>query len=61
MMELVSMYAGQLRMCPVLVHQLVCWAEIKRLIALKCVNVTFMQALEFYECFNMLRIVFERY
>lgn len=50
-MEMVSMCAGQLRMCPVLVHQLVCWAKIKRPIAVKCVDVTFIQALELYEYF----------
>lgn len=50
-MDVVSRYAGQLRMCPVLVHQLVCWTNIKRPIAVKCVNVTCIQALELYECF----------
>jgi hypothetical protein len=50
-MEVVSLYAGQLRMCPLLVHPLVCWA-IKLPVAVKCVNVTFIQALELYECFT---------
>jgi len=38
-------------MCPVLVHQLVCWAKIERPIAVECVTVTFIQALEFCKCF----------
>jgi hypothetical protein len=59
-MEVVSMYAGQLRMCPVLVHQLVCWAKIKRPIAVKY-NITVIQVLELYECFSMLRMMFEGY
>ena len=50
-MEVFSRYAGQLRMCPVLVHQLVCWTKIKRPIAVNCVNVIFIQALELYEYF----------
>lgn len=50
-MEVVARYAGQLRVCPLLVHQLVCWAKIKRPIAVKCVNVTFIHALELYEYF----------
>ena len=48
-MEVVSLYAGQVRMCPVLARQLVCWAKNKLPIAVKCVNVTFIQALELYE------------
>ena len=58
-MEVVSRYAGQLRMCLLLIHQLVCWSKIKRPIAVTCVNVTFIQALELDEYFRVFQMMFE--
>jgi hypothetical protein len=46
-------------MCLLLIHQLVCWSKIKRPIAVTCVNVTFIQALELDEYFRVFQMMFE--